>query len=121
MRAQSSRQQAQVWSSLHWYQDILPRQFAGQNIREPLSRGKSELRVKTGAPQIAVYNQRLLASVGVGDSKMGRNRRLPLAGSGAGEHNRAQPPFEIRQQDGIANSPYSLFEIGSGSIVVLSF
>jgi hypothetical protein len=48
------------------------------------------------------------------------DRRLPLAGSGTGEHNRTQPPFEIRQQDGIAYRPYGLFEIGSRAIVSLS-
>jgi hypothetical protein len=41
--------------------------------------------VETGAAQIAVHKQRLLTPVGIGDGKMGRDRRLPLAGSGTGD------------------------------------
>src|ERR1035438_2409202 len=76
--------------------------------------------MEAGAAKVAVHKQRLLTSVGVGDRKMGGDRRLPLTGSGTGEHNRTQPPFEIRQQDGIAYRPNGLFEIGSRAIVSLS-
>jgi len=51
---------------------------------------------------------------------MGRDRRLTLAGSGTGDHNRAQPPFEIGEQDRIAYRPDRLFEIGGRTIVSFS-
>src|ERR1035438_5398829 len=76
--------------------------------------------MEAGAAKVAVHKQRLLTSVGVGDRKMGGDRRLPLTGSGTSKHNRTQPPFEIRQQDGIAYRPNGLFEIGSRAIVSLS-
>ena len=76
--------------------------------------------METGTSQISVHKQRLLTPVRIGNGKMGRNGRLPLAGSGTCDYNRAQPPFEIGQQDGIAYRPHGLFEVGSRAIVSLS-
>ena len=87
MRAQSGWQETQVWPALDRKDDILPRQFAGQDIGQPFSRGEPEFCVEAWAPQITIHNQRLLPSVCVGDRKMSRDRRLSLAGSGTSKHN----------------------------------